>query len=361
MLQEEKSKLFINILRGFAIFLMFWGHCIQYCSQDSFNFFNNAVFKVIYSFHMPLFMIISGYLFYYSFSKRNLKELIIHRSKPLLWTIIACGAFNYIITTGVIGIYKNRTISHFFNGSLIAGYGSLWFLWSVLSSALGVAIICKKVKNVGLQILLLILWTAVVYAFPNGTLNVYVYPYFVIGFYFAQYKFRTGGGCHLIETIIKIVSVIIFVVMLFFFQEKHYIYTTGLYSKEYSFLEHAGIDVFRWIIGLVGCICVISVIQLLFNFITLKSEKALPISTGLSKVGGKSLQMYALSVSLLSSWLNIIYAEVIKFAGYNILAHNMILYNFVYTPILSILYLLVIYLLIRLIEKSKLSKVLFGK
>ena len=69
---EQKNRLFINVLRGAAVFLMLWGHAIQYCSADTFDFFENTAFKTIYSFHMPFFMLISGYLFYFSFRKKDL-------------------------------------------------------------------------------------------------------------------------------------------------------------------------------------------------------------------------------------------------------------------------------------------------
>lgn len=57
----------IDILRGTAVLLMVWGHCIQFGSGSEYLqnnvFFQNNVFKFIYTFHMPLFMALSGYLF----------------------------------------------------------------------------------------------------------------------------------------------------------------------------------------------------------------------------------------------------------------------------------------------------------
>lgn len=48
---------YIDAMRGFAIILVIIGHLIQtyYC-----NVYSNAIFRVIYSFHMPLFFFISG-------------------------------------------------------------------------------------------------------------------------------------------------------------------------------------------------------------------------------------------------------------------------------------------------------------
>ena len=356
--EKERSYYYINFVKGIAIFLMLWGHSIQYCAQESFDFFENIAFKTIYSFHMPLFMIISGYLFYFSFQKRDLKELILHRSKPLVWTILACSAFNMIITYGVTSICYDHSIKFLFDGRLLAQYKSLWFLWSVLAASIGVAVICKKIRRLWLQVFLLVLWTVVAFMFPNGILNVYVYPYFVVGFYYARYKERANL---IFVKCIKILCVILFPVMLLFYQKRHSIYTTGLYSNEYSIVQNLGIDMFRWAIGFVGCVAALSIIEFIFHYVTLKCEKKLPISFGLSKMGEKSLQMYALSVSLLSSWLPSIYGKIQKIVGFNFLAHNMYLYSFVYTVFIAIGYSFFLYFLIKLMEKTKFSIILFGK
>jgi fucose 4-O-acetylase-like acetyltransferase len=51
----------IDSLKGFAILLVVLGHAIQ-TSTD--NFDNNIFFRIIYSFHMPLFMFLSGFIAY---------------------------------------------------------------------------------------------------------------------------------------------------------------------------------------------------------------------------------------------------------------------------------------------------------
>lgn len=57
----------IDVLRGWAIILVVFGHCMEYASGHEFfsvnGIYNNLIFKVIYSFHMPLFACISGWLF----------------------------------------------------------------------------------------------------------------------------------------------------------------------------------------------------------------------------------------------------------------------------------------------------------
>ena len=46
-------------LKGIAIFLVVMCHCMQYITGTSFD---NLFYSTVYSFHMPLFAIISGYL-----------------------------------------------------------------------------------------------------------------------------------------------------------------------------------------------------------------------------------------------------------------------------------------------------------
>lgn len=69
----------IDLIKGIAIFLVVFGHSIQYGSGSYFLksglFFQNNVFKVIYSFHMPLFMLVSGFLFYSS-KDRGFKTIL---------------------------------------------------------------------------------------------------------------------------------------------------------------------------------------------------------------------------------------------------------------------------------------------
>lgn len=61
--ESPKRIEILDMAKGVAIFLVLWGHCIQYFSSGDDDFYNNFVFKFIYSFHMPLFMIIMGICF----------------------------------------------------------------------------------------------------------------------------------------------------------------------------------------------------------------------------------------------------------------------------------------------------------
>lgn len=52
---------YIDNLKGLAILMVVIGHVIQFLYSPD-NFDSNIVFRVIYSFHMPLFFILSGFV-----------------------------------------------------------------------------------------------------------------------------------------------------------------------------------------------------------------------------------------------------------------------------------------------------------
>ena len=62
---------YIDGLKGFAIFLVVFAHVIAWSYGDLDTFQTNIraswLFWVVYSFHMPLFFAVSGYLAYRSF------------------------------------------------------------------------------------------------------------------------------------------------------------------------------------------------------------------------------------------------------------------------------------------------------
>lgn len=57
--QEENQRL--DVLRGLLMTLVVLGHCIQYVADPT-DFDHNLIFRAIYSFHMPSFMFLSGYV-----------------------------------------------------------------------------------------------------------------------------------------------------------------------------------------------------------------------------------------------------------------------------------------------------------
>lgn len=79
MVDLKQRNVYIDMTRGLAIILVVLGHAIQNTFQD---YDENIIFRIIYSFHMPLFMFISGFVNYrgeknFFWLKRRAKSLLI--------------------------------------------------------------------------------------------------------------------------------------------------------------------------------------------------------------------------------------------------------------------------------------------
>ena len=83
---------YIDYIKGITIILVIIPHCIQYGSgADYLNkcvFYENPIFKFIYTFHMPVFMIISGYLFKFSINRHSFNDIVRSRVTTLLIPIL---------------------------------------------------------------------------------------------------------------------------------------------------------------------------------------------------------------------------------------------------------------------------------
>ena len=112
---------YIDALRGFAIVLVVLGHTIQYSAK---NFDDLPLFRIIYAFHMPLFMFISGFVYHHEarnpwpFLRKKFLTLVL----PFLsWLLISFLWFNPITASHavefLVGVIKSPDA------------GGLWFLW----------------------------------------------------------------------------------------------------------------------------------------------------------------------------------------------------------------------------------------
>lgn len=82
---------FVDNLKAFAILLVFIGHSIQYLGCKWGGQYNCFVFNLIYSFHMPLFMALSGFFFgnslFMPFSEMIKKKSLYILLPAFVWSI----------------------------------------------------------------------------------------------------------------------------------------------------------------------------------------------------------------------------------------------------------------------------------
>lgn len=100
----QKRLFYLDVMKGILIILVILGHSIQDTISD---YQNNFLFRFIYSFHMPLFFAISGYL---TFKNKYDKTLLKKRALQLL---VPFGVWAFalpICTYGILDWNKTQKI-----------------------------------------------------------------------------------------------------------------------------------------------------------------------------------------------------------------------------------------------------------
>lgn len=121
---KERNVAF-DAAKALAILLVLWGHTIQYCGHPTMT--KGTVYTLIYTFHMPLFMMVAGFfskssltLKFASFFKKNITHLLLPVITGCLFVMCLSLMTGFFIGVGVF-------ITHYwFLKSLFICYVLTW-------------------------------------------------------------------------------------------------------------------------------------------------------------------------------------------------------------------------------------------
>lgn len=189
---KPKRNNTIDAMKGFGIILVVLGHVIQgnITVPD-----NNIIYRYIYSFHMPLFMFLSGYVAYITNNKINNNFLFI-KTKELFVPFIS-----WYFTIGFLlaNFEEKIYLSTYLKELIFFPDNGLWFLW-ILFLIFCIYFFIKKINeklfnNNNFSELILILITCLNIRFL--TLNIlgisllkWHIIFFFIGYLVARYKYK---------------------------------------------------------------------------------------------------------------------------------------------------------------------------
>lgn len=263
---QKQRNIVIDILKTTAIILVVFGHCIQYGSGKNYLandlFYENRIFKTIYSFHMPLFMLISGYLFSFSVNKVSWIDNIKNKAKTFLVPACIWGSLffavqnikSFDLKTGFapIRILKNY---------LLSMPTQLWFFWALFASMFIVVIVNKFFKD---KCIIYLLGLILCFFIPDISFVTYfkfVFPFFLIGYFFNQKNLSDKYRKIINSPLTIIITLVLFVFFMVFYNHNSYIYTSKfcIIGNNKNSLEQLIIDIYRFCVGLFGSALVILV------------------------------------------------------------------------------------------------------
>lgn len=312
-----------DMVKLITIFLVIVGHIIPFIGINWYDYF--GVEKFIYSFHMPLFIIISGYFCARSITS-SFGEMVRKKTKQLILPALTC-TFIICLWELVIGFPQQFS----FRDEII---GNSWFLKTLfILYLLGWLMKHIPIKEEIFAIISIIILFCIPHAY-SLQIN-YQYPYFLMGYFLNKNKYACiikPSGFY--KLILPTVYIILFYISYNFYDEKKGVPITisNLINYPYNIF-------IRYLVAISGSFFVITTTGIICN-IYKNTDKLKKIA----EYGKYTLGIYVVQTFFIT-----------LFERYNTITIN---YGFAFYSIALILSLLLLFLCILIIKKFSKNKIL---
>ena len=178
-LNQHRREPFWDVLKGILIYLVVLGHFVQYGTTG--DFWQHPLFRGIYIFHMPLFILVSGYFGVHTLSRpwgMFLRKMGLHLLLPI--------AVFYLCQLVILALYTpGYSLMQYFRG--------MWFLWVLLECHVAAKFIHgipgwgnRVLGGVTVWVLACLLHEVEV---PHAAYFVFLWPFYTLGFCMRQWCF----------------------------------------------------------------------------------------------------------------------------------------------------------------------------
>ena len=259
---EIQRDIYFDILKGILIILVVIGHVLQ-LGNDRLSV---TMVNFIYSFHMPLFILVSGY--FSNFKSKSYTKSIFR----LLETFIVIQLIHSVL---------NDSINFH---TLLTPRFALWYLLSLVYWKIMLLILPNNVRSN----VLIFITSSIILCFASGLVHISTVlsfqrtfafmPFFVVGYLLRSYDYRQL--LHRINCIISITACIFAFVMLFFINTN---FLTCFSGTTFLINNLGGYIISRFLILLCGSVMSISIMRI---SLLIKRSRLL------SSIGQASLHIY---------------------------------------------------------------------
>ena len=235
---------YIDFLKAFAIATVLLGHSVEQLSGDS--FWDHPVWSFLYSFHMPLFMFVSG-LFFKSALRKDFRTVL--SSKLIQLGIPSISAF--VVGLVILKVTGVTAIADLCEASFGGFMNSVWFLKCLFFC---IVIMWPMAKVIRHDVLAAVVASAAIMLIPGGdivNLN-FMLPCFCMGFIFGNREESIDRH----RRILSVLAVIVFLALLPFWSGRLTVYmvpTRILSLSPFVFdFANLGLSAYRLAIGFAG-------------------------------------------------------------------------------------------------------------
>lgn len=246
---KEQSRLgYMDATKYLAMFLVIYSHCIQYCNLDDAKAWSeHPAFVAILSFHMPLFMVISGF-FFKSCLKRRFVEMAWKKIRHLLIPVAIWGAISYFQTDSIANYASAVWMFGWFVKCLFLCYVATWILYKVPCLTGGG-------KLVVFNVLLLVIVTPTIWHFSK------MYVFFSMGIFLRNRQY-------ILDSVkVMTISTVLFLALLPFwnFDCSMYKYDSYLLPIHNGMYHTFMINCYRIVLGVAASISILCIMRRIFR------------------------------------------------------------------------------------------------
>lgn len=248
MKSDVKRIVWIDDLKAFACFLVVLGHLLQSFNKagiDNYTDITQFINWFIYLFHMPLFMMISGFLYCNTkkeFSLKKYKNFTIKKTINLLFPYVTF----YLLFIGINMLFSNSVnnargiddLLRIFNNP-IAPY---WFLYALMSIFIVIPILEKILKNNKFIVLsILIIFKLLSVLFNTNIYFIDSIMAYGIYFYIGSFISKEDNSKSIINNILFLILYLIISLIYYFVYDK-----INIYINEYIKIVFAIIGIYAF-------------------------------------------------------------------------------------------------------------------
>lgn len=334
-----------DVAKAIAIFCVVWGHCLQNMTTDTDYWLHDSLSQFIISWHMPLFMVISGYFAYYSFSKPFLTTML----KKTRQLIIPSVSWYIIIALMAMLFHRDFRMERVTDILVTLPY-SMWFLKSLF--------MCYFITMLGNLLYRWHPWTLWGYIILIITLGewlnyastISMLPFFLVGVLWHRYeKLFSRYACP-----ISIVCLIAFAFMASIWNSSDY----NVYLHPFKH-ELGGVQaiLIRFIIGTTGACSILYAVK----YLSEKYSHSVIVDM-LSKLGTLTLGIYCIQVIWAEGLVKSFQSDFCAMNPFKGGRFEHLFYDYVLTLFTSILAILACCVMIKLLRKTRVTRlVLLGE
>ncbi|HET7819535.1 MAG TPA: acyltransferase family protein [Bacteroidia bacterium] len=327
---------FLDYIKGVLIFLVVYGHVIQYVEyKDSGLFWFNPVYKIIYMFHMPLFMAISGFLAYNSIQKKSFYDILKSRIKTLIVPIIFFAVLKFTLSILLDNDFTLRQLPAFFIKSII---GNLWFLWALFYATVIVAFMRKYNFDKTVFLVLVLIAILILPDRYDSPLYKFTFFYFLLGYVVAKYSIHNYFQNSIKRNNILLVLSLLLTAFFFFIWNKNmYVYVSGMEIFSINILT----VLLRFLIGIVCSLAFLLLFRKIYQW------RPTP---AIIELGRNSIYIYILQDIAVSFFKRSTFPEC-----------NSLLFTMIVSPIVALVVVFVSLYIGNISQRWRLMQIAFGR